>query len=90
MEQPIVNETDISLDNDKNKHQFLTFMLAGEEYGVDFKRFHYDAAVRKIADTDALNDFKYYRLSEILLSNQRRLLMWLFHCRFGKWYTPKS
>lgn len=38
MEQAIANENDISLDNDKNKNQFLTFMLAGEEYGVDILR----------------------------------------------------
>lgn len=71
--------------------QFLKDEIrVGEEYGVDFKRFNYDVAVRKIVDPDALNNFKYYRLSEILLANQRRLLMWLFHCQFGKWYTPQS
>ena len=62
----------------------------GEEYGVDFNRFNYEAAVRQITDPDALNSFKHYRLSEILLSNQRRLLMWLFHDQFGKWYKPQT
>lgn len=62
----------------------------GEEYGVDFHCFNYEAAVRQITDPDALNSFKHYRLSEILLSNQRRLLMWLFHDQFGKWYTQQT
>ena len=62
----------------------------GEEYGVDFERFHYKTAVNQIGDSDALNAFKHFLLSEILLSNQRRLLMWLFHSRFGKWYTLQS
>ena len=62
----------------------------GEEYGLHFERFHYETAVRKITDSEALNSFKHYRLSEILLSNQDRLLMWLFHDQFGKWYTPQS
>jgi len=79
---------------EKTGRQAITFVQTtaeiGEKYGIDFDKFSYQDLDYRIDDSAALRDFKQAFLTETLLSNQRRLLMWLFHDRFGRYYTPQD
>lgn len=67
-----------------------TMVKIDEEYNRDSGKFNYRDLDKQITDRDALAKYKQAFLSERHISNQRRLLMWLFHARFGRWYTPQG
>lgn len=81
---------EIEKTGDKSFSFVKTTAEVSEKYGIDPNKFNYKEFDKLITDKSTLNKYKQAFLAERLLSNQRRLLMWLFHERFDKWYTPQN
>jgi hypothetical protein len=67
-----------------------TTMEIGLKYSVDFQNFVYKSEIQKVPEGRERELFQVNYLSDNVLASEVRILAWLYHDYFGKWYKVKE
>jgi hypothetical protein len=77
----------IDMENEVSVKKLLILMELEKKYDINNENFDYNKEIEKIPVGDDREFFKLYKLIDNVSAAETRILVWVYHSFFNKWYV---